>query len=597
MADAASPTEAIVRPRGARLLLIDLIEHSAALPLILLAAVVGIYGYSLTNHFLLDDYHCLEVMADYAAGQRDDIHIYQFINGGASNAAARRDGSFAWWLGDDVKYRHWRPLAEYTLYGQYQLFGHNPLGYRLVNLFLYWVGCCLLWRLFRHLTQSETAARWAAVFFLVHAAHAIPVSFVSSQADVIALVLISGGLLSAFHVTQRNEKTSVGRIAIGLVLMAVCYAVALGFKESVLPVALLPLWVAWCAKDRLNFRAMVVVTGLLTVMGLAWLYFYSQGNYGSNTAVMLDPIHRTGEYLASLPGRVLILLSAMAIPINPFIFYFRPYGEIGLYIFCALGAYVLYRMGKYVYQHTQRRYFMLGCGWMIVFLPLLVCTVPDDRILMLPSIGFAALIGSWVAHGRQQGAPHPRALGYVGMHAVVALSVTLIMSYVGYRIERNLQTMVSHVGELTSGDKICLVNSRYDAQVLFGQQTLQAMTHRDDVGFACLTEAEYPQIERVDSHTLRMKDERGFFSGFLGAMGSSRANPKKVGDVFDAGFYRVTLSNGTQDKVTEILLEFDEPLESESYHFFEGGWVGEPKPWTPPPMTTAEDSPHKTGSP
>jgi len=62
MADAASPTEAIVRNRGARLLLTHLIEHSAAMPLVLLVAVVGIYGYSLTNNFILDDYHCLEVM-------------------------------------------------------------------------------------------------------------------------------------------------------------------------------------------------------------------------------------------------------------------------------------------------------------------------------------------------------------------------------------------------------------------------------------------------------------------------------------------------------------------------------------------------------
>ncbi len=589
MADAASPTEAIVPHRGARLLLTHLIEHSASIPLVLLIAVVGIYGYSLTNHFILDDYHCLEVMADYAAGQRDDVHIYQFINGGARNAAARRDGSFAWWLGDDVKYRHWRPLAEYTLYGQYLMFGRNPLGYRLVNLFLYWVGCCCLWRLFRHLTQSKTAARWAAVFFLVHAAHAIPVSFISSQADVIALVLVSGGLLAALNAAKRRKGLGAGRAGFGLAVLAICYAVALGFKESVLPVAVLPFWVAWCAKDRLMIKTATMASGLLIAIGLVWLYFYSQGNYGSNTTVMLDPIHRTTEYLTSLPGRILILLTALAIPINPFIFYFRPYGEIGLYIFCALGVYVLYLLGKQIYRSTQRRYFWLGCGWMIVFLPLLVCTVPDDRILMLPSIGFAALIGSWVAHARQQGAPHPRAMGYVGTHAVVALSVTLIMSYVGYRIERNLQTMVSHVGELTSGDKICLVNSRFDAQVLFGQQTLQALTHRDDVGFACLTEAEYPQIERLDARTLRMTDESGFFSGFLGAMGSSKANSKKIGDVFDAGFYRVTITGSSDDKVTEIELAFDEPLESERYHFFEGGWVGEPKPWTPPPIPDAED--------
>jgi len=588
MADAASPTEAIVRNRGARLLLTHLIEHSAAMPLVLLVAVVGIYGYSLTNNFILDDYHCLEVMADYAAGKRDDVHFYQFINGSGSNAAARSDGSFAWWLGDDVKYRHWRPLAEYTLYGQYLMFGRNPLGYRLVNLFLYWVGCCFLWRLFRHLTQSETAARWAAVFFLVHAAHAIPVSFISSQADVIALVLVSGGMLAALNAAERREGNRIGRVGNGLVLLAMCYTVALGFKESVLPVAVLPLWAAWCVKDRLTIKTATIASGLLMTIGLVWLYFYSQGNYGSNTAVMLDPIHRTVEYFTSLPGRILILLSAMAIPVNPFIFYFRPYGEIGLYIFCALGVYVLYQLGKHIYRNTQRRFFWLGCGWMMVFLPLLVCTVPDDRILMLPSIGFAALIGSWVAHARTQGAPQPRAINYVVMHAFVALSVTLIMGYVGYRIERNLQTMVNHVGELSAGDKICLVNSRYDAQVLFGQQTLHAMQHRDDVRFACLTEAEYPQIERVDARTLRMTDEGGFFSGFLGAMGSSRANPKQIGDVFDAGFYRVTITDASDDKVTEIELAFDEPLESERYHFFEGGWVGEPKPWTPPPIPSAD---------
>lgn len=590
MADVTSDSKPAARNDIFQVRLVGLVEQSSALPIWLLSGIVVLFGYSLVFGFMLDDYHCLAVMAEYESGQRDNLHFYQFINGGESNAAARRDGSFAWWLGDDVKYRHWRPLAEYTLYGQYQLFGRNAIGYRLVSLFLYWLGCCLLLRLFRHLTQSEMAARWAIVFFLVHAAHAIPISFISSQADIVAMVLVTISLLSIFLGANRKVRLSGGQTTLAFVVGGIIYAIALGFKESVLPVAVLPAWVAWCAKDRFQFRRAISASVILTSIGLVWLYFYSQGNYGSNTAVMLDPIQRTGEYLLGLPGRSLILLTALAVPINPFIFYFRPYGVVGLYLFCALGVVLILKFAPHIFRLIGRTAFTLALGWILVFLPLLVCTVPDDRIMLLPSIGFAALIGSWLAKSRQGDAPNRRLLGYLGIHAVVTVSVIGIMGAVGYRIEQNLQSMVDHVDSIQPGDSLLLVNSQFDPQVLFGQQTLEAMIDRDDVRFTCLSESEHPRAERVDGRTLRLIDESGFFSGFLGAMGTSRAQPKQLGEVFDAGYYRATLSKVEGERVTEILIEFDEPLDSSRYHFFWGGALGKPEPWLPPPVSSEPNS-------
>src|SRR5262245_40430241 len=96
--------------------------ENARYPRALLAAIVIIlYAPSLFGGFMIDDLRSLRVMREFKEGRRDRPGTYEFLIGDESNAAERLAGNYPWWMGDNLKYRHFRPTAAYFLYGQYLL--------------------------------------------------------------------------------------------------------------------------------------------------------------------------------------------------------------------------------------------------------------------------------------------------------------------------------------------------------------------------------------------------------------------------------------------------------------------------------------------
>lgn len=564
MADAESLT-------NQRFQIIERVRHPA---LLFLFPILLVFGWSLTWGFMLDDYRHLEVMESFESGKRDQLHLFRFLVSDESNAAARINGEYPWWLADDVRYQHWRPLAEWTLYGQFKIFGRHAIGYRFITLAFYFLGVCLTYRLLVRLFANERAARWAALVFTVLTCHAIPVVFISAQADIVALVLSVGALLAIEKYASHGRKS-------GLVIGVALYAVSLGFKEACLPIAALPALIGWTLHRDRERRRWTIATVALGAIGIVWLYFYSRGGFGSNTLVMLDPIHRTGEYLLALPGRALLLLTALAIPINPFVFYFRPRGEPLSYAYAAAGAIVLFLIGRAIWRRTKnRRALFVATAWIVLFLPLLVCTVPDDRILMLPSIGFAYLIGTWIAGDESSDTHHLRrwpVMIFVFVHALCAFGVAGIMHLVDTHSRENFQSMVEQVDDPAPGTFFFVLDSSLDPQVLFAQSCFEDATGRDDVQVRFLSDSESLELSRTGPNTLELTDTGdGMFTSFLGAMAASRTNPKRAGDEFPAGEVTGRIKRVDHGRVRVVELTFRKNIDDPSYVFFRSGVFGEP---------------------
>ncbi len=549
-------------------------RHPALLFLIL---ILLIYGLSLTSGFALDDYHHLDAMEAFRDGRRDTLELYRFLVSDAGNAEARRTGDHPWWLADDVRYQHWRPLAEWTLYAQFVAFGRTPFGYRAITLALYWVGVYLTYQLLARWFSSEGAARWAALVFLALASHAIPVVFISAQSDIIALVLTAATMLAAERFASRGRWRWVA-------FAAVLYTLSLGFKEACLPVAALPGLMACILHRGAMRRRGLLATLVLGALGLAWLVLYARGGYGSNTLVMLDPIHRTGEYLIALPGRALLLLTSLVVPVNPFIFYFRPRGEPWLYVYAAVGAILLATIMRSVWRRApSKRNILAAVVWIIIFLPLLVCTVPDDRILMLPSIGFAYLIGVWITGenmGRLRRAPIAI---FIVIHAVCAFGVGQLMHQLSSRARENFRAMVRHAADPPPGAYLFVLDSTLDPQVLFAQSCFEAATGRHDVQVRYLSDSESLEVARTGSNTLALTDTGdGMFSSFLGAMAATRENPKRAGDVLTAGELTGRIIDVRDGRVRTVELTFQRNLDDPAYYFFRSGALGAPIRWQVP---------------
>lgn len=564
---------------------------------VLVGLVLLLYGRTLPWGLVLDDHRHFQIFEDYRAGRIAWAPIYEFLDGERTNAAARMDGDYPWWLGDDLRYRHWRPVAERLMYGQFMLFGREPLGYRLINLALYAAGVVLVYRLFQALADDERLARWGALVFALMASHLIPVVFISAQGDPLSLVFVAAGLLVAMRFTGDGTWWWA-------VVGTACYVLALGTKEACLPAAVGPALFEWsrsrtgraglseAASAELRRRRARArrLSAVWTLIGCVWLIYYLRGGYGSNALPMLNPGTDPLGYLAELPLRVVVLLTGMVIPVNPFLFYLREQPMFLLVFYCAVGAVTVAGLSWVTYHwHGSRPGIVAMSIWIVMFMPLLACTVPDDRILMLPSIGLAFLAGAWVTRVRGDvrlsGLP---LMWFLLAHTTCVIIGCQIMRVLEREGDRSMRLAYERIGrEPRAGDHIFLLNSTLDSNVLFAQAHLNSLIGRRDVRVSFLTDTDHPVVTRLDDRTLRLQAVGSrFFTGFLGAMSQSREKRRSVGEIFRTDAYTARITRADESGgIVEIEIEFDRPLEDETYHFFECGHFGEPSRWTPPPST------------
>jgi hypothetical protein len=571
--------------------------------LVLAALVFALYCPSLFGGFILDDHRCLRLLGEYHRGERQSLDVYRFLFGGPSNREARQEGWYPWWLSDDVRYRHLRPVSERVLYGEYLLFGDRAIGFRLVGIALYALGAWLVFGLFRMIGGDEVLARWGALLFAVAACHTVPVVFVSNHCDLIALVTGVGAILAVGCFIRDG---GAGKLLAGAVL----FAVGLLAKEAVLAMAVLPacLWLVFRERRGAGRRTMAALA-LLGVCGVAWLVYYASSGSGSNALPMLDPIHAPRQYLAALPGRAIVLLSSWVMPFNPFLFFLHHDWGRWLYAYGAAGACCLLLLARMFWRHHRAQRGVSAMAlWVLPFLPLLVCTPPDDRVMMLPSIGLAFLGAAWMtrpragsnkaATGREQGTDrtagprsHPdvpldgpdRLIGasaaklrrlpffvFVVMQIASVLAATGLVQFMEDEAQRHEKLMLDGFGRpVKPGDHLFYLNSARNFETLFAQDRLWHVRGNGDVKACVLSDIPEPKVRVIDDHTIRLESDKvPFFTSFAGQMGTSQSTVRRVGDVAQAGEFEGRIVDAGEGRVRAVELRFRKPVKSDSYRFY-----------------------------
>jgi hypothetical protein len=535
---------------------------------VLAALVFILYLPSLFGGFVLDDHRCLRMLSEYRRGERPSLDVYRFLFGGQSNREARQAGWYPWWLDDGVYYRHLRPLSERVLYGEYLLFGDTALGFRLVGLALYALGVWLAFGLFRLIADDEILARWAALLFAIVAGHTVPVVFVSNHCDLIALALAAGAMLAVGRFVRDGGARKV-------LLGAILFSAGLLSKEAVLPLVILPLCFLFVFRGRPRVaRRTVAATAALAACGLAWLVYYASSGSGSNALPMLDPIHAPRQYLAALPGRAIILLSTWIIPINPFLLqlhhewgrYLPEYGAVG-------GCFLLLLAVMYWRHHRRQRGVSAMALWPLPFLPLLACTPPDDRVMVLPSIGLAFLGAAWMTRPRADGSRRLRALPFtlfVVLQITTVLMATVIVQFMENEAQRHQRMMVDGFRRPPRpGDYVFYLNSARNFETLFAQDRLLRVRGNDDIKACVLSDLVTPKVRLIDDHTIRLESEEvPFFSSFAGQMGTARDHLRRLDDSADAGEFEGRIVDVRDGQVRAVELHFRRPIRSDSYRFY-----------------------------
>lgn len=557
-------------------------------------AALALYLPFLNDEFVVDDHRAMRVLREYHEGARAAPEAYRFLTGEVErNRQERAAGNFAWWMEDDLRYQHMRPIAEWLLYAQYTAFGANPLGYNVISLLLYVAGVWIVFRLFTVMGHDRRIAAWGALIFAFAACHALPVVFISAQGDVIALVCAAAALLSAERFTaQGGLHRLVGFIGL--------LAVGIGCKESMLPVAAAPVMFWWGNRREAGAsRRTLIALGAASVFIGLWFHAYIRSGYGSNSSMMLDPLRAPWDYLSAAPVRALLLLLTWVIPVNPFLAELDPGLKAWEGRFALIGAAALAPIAVMFLRRYRR---VRGVGAMTVFvlafLPILVCTPPDDRVMILPSIGLAFLGAVWLTGGGTKeegavgGAPAnvqapfviPVILFLILQPATAVVSSGL-MRYMELEGQRRLRQMAEAFGRPPgAGDRIYLINNRHVVEGLFMQDRLRNMERGfPEAGAAILTEVPDPVITVVDERTILAEaPKKAMLASFLGRMGSTRIGRRYVGQSYGGAGFTATIARMDEGKVRAVEFRFDEPLGSLKQRFFMLDDDGDVRPWLPP---------------
>jgi hypothetical protein len=362
-----------------------------------------IYGRSLDYGFFWDDYHIarpwtLEQVLGTLVGSWDPLNI-------------------------EIPY--YRPVTSATFALDWRIYDLSSWGYHMTNLLLYLLVTLLLYKFLRRIELHLLGALVAALLFIVMPNNVATANWISQRSDSLAVLFGLAGLLALdtyWRVTTttllgKQEHTQVSKARKGLWLALAYGGLVLALCSKEVAVAFAPIFVLynWLrggglllqsgsnnsvvqsmrliiqAKIRQSWREVLIAS--LPAVGVLGFYFWWRN-------LVLPPVPPSPlegiEYLKAVwfgyySGvyqsfyRLDNLLSLQA----------APWFTLSLLLLMSVGVLTLQA------SNGVRITFWLGLGWLLLgCLPLSLLGASYSvtaRVLFLPEVGFAMLIGAFVA--------------------------------------------------------------------------------------------------------------------------------------------------------------------------------------------------------
>lgn len=555
--------------------------EAARRPRLVLAIVsVVVFLPALFLPLMVDDYRALRQFRAFREGRIAKLDLYAFAREPGQIRAEREAGYFPWWISEDLRFRYFRPVSEASLYLDYLAFGDRAIGYRISSIAWYVPGVWLALAFFRRM-GSERLARWAALIYAVAGCHVIPVVFASARCDLISIVFVLASMVMLADFVGRGRAS---RLAIALAM----FLVSLGAKEASVAVCVMPALIYWALGDRAADtrgakRRAAGALAAFVVIGIAFLAFASAMKSGSNARIMLDPLRAPGDYLWRAPERIVLMLSAWALQFNPMLFCQRERFYGAMHIFAAAGAVVVLLALAAIWRNRRDRSLLVMTAWSLMFLPILACTPPEDRVIGLPSIGLAYVSAFWLtsrSDGRLRWLP---AWLYVAVPFAYVATTFFFLFALERKEERQLRAAIAAFGrEVRPTDWVFFVNAPQLLDVLWTQDRLDALTGGRKLNVAVLHDAGAAEIEAVSARKLAVRSMgESFLSSFGGLVGRSRTAPPRTGDRVLLKEYGVELTRVENGEIKELLIEFAQPLTADGYRFLELNTLGDARVISP----------------
>jgi len=391
-----------------------------------LALLLGVQ--SIAVGFCTDDYGFrakLKPGSPFAA-----YDLFRFAPGSSrGDELLVRFGALPWWSAPDLKIHLIRPLSSVLFAFDDAVFGGHALGYHLHSIAWYLALLGAVHRLYRRLFGKMVAAL-ALLVFAVSSAHVYPYAWVSSRHVLVGAVPAVLAILA--HLRAREDAWTPGRWISPLLMI-----IGLLGSEAALAGVLFVL--AYELLRRPRSLAACWPALLVLLVAVAYLVVYrAAGGGAKSSGGYHDPLANPAMFAALAATRLPILAgdALLGIPAE----WSMVHAAAPLVLAGLAGALFfawLYRACAVAAAGKERA----ALGWLVAGAVLAtlvsVAGLPGGRVLLLPDIGFCALVGLVLRYGFSAGVTRSR-----GTRAVLAGCTALVaVVHLGVEPLSSLRTM------------------------------------------------------------------------------------------------------------------------------------------------------------
>lgn len=361
--------------------------------LVLLLTIPGLLvGPLLDDWFHAFDSHAAQPSLESTLGLYDLIRSDEVV-------LARAQGMLPWWSDDALSLRFFRPLSSLVLTFDHVLLDGGGLLSHLHALAWYALTVYAAARVLRLITGPDEA-RWGTLLYALSSGHVLPLAFAAARHSVVTAAFA----FASFECLVRAAQSGRRRFELASVML---FGVALLGGES--GVTLLPLALAWAIAELGWARGARLLAPHLLVLGVFALGYVVSGFGAQHSSAYLTP--GSAAFFLALPKRWLVLAGALYawFPADLWLFGAEPVlVATGLVAALAM-ALGLWTLRRHVAAGLARSTTALIIGTALALVPL-TGGIPGGRMLLIPSLGVAAMFGvaiqlgarSWQAGARRR---------------------------------------------------------------------------------------------------------------------------------------------------------------------------------------------------
>ena len=541
--------------------------------IVMLILIVFIfYAHTFDSGFMFDDYAQQEMLKLIRNNQRE-MNIFNFITTPEEVNYYTQMTVIPWWTSPNWRVKYFRPVATFIHLIDYSLWGSNPLPYHIHNVIWYSILVILIYVFYYLFCNHLAMAFCGALVFALEPCHYMTVRWLASRNDIICATFLVSSFICYLRFSE-YEKPLYGFLSI------FSYLLALLTKEIAFLFPVLIVFYDWIRYKR--FKEMVrcqwKVYLSLIIINSIYFAFYRAYDYGSywygETSLrdyLLEFLKAASLYLISLfYGGVIAALS-------PDIFsrYWLIITVLLLFLF-----YIGYFIWKQRGRHPEISLFTL---WVFLLLPFIIVPPINDRLLLIPSIGYAYLVALAIFKLGKKGI----ALFFIATGLLFPPITNIIQAHVyDEAVQSNYERLYSALDEIvthkTSQNRLFLIN--FPRVGLAGENYMYLALYLN-------LSYHYPQwkvplyplsvfddkvsIELLDDHHMKIFHPTRFYFETNTEKLFSLDRTFSQGETFILPDLRITIDEMEGERVKSIEVKFAESIDYPFYYFLyfdEGRW-------------------------